>query len=68
MQDDYRAIRALAYRLWEARGRPQGSADQDWLEAERQILTAPIISHAVKPSVKPPPKRKAPSTKPVSSN
>jgi Protein of unknown function (DUF2934) len=67
MQDEYRAIRDLAYRLWESRGCPQGSADQDWLEAERQILTAPTVSQAVKP-VKPPPKRKAPPTKPVSSN
>jgi hypothetical protein len=67
MQDEYRAIRDLAYRLWEARGRPHGSADDDWLEAERQILTAPTINHAVKASLKPPPKRKAPS-RPVSSN
>jgi hypothetical protein len=32
-----RAIRELAYRLWEARGRRQGHAIEDWLDAERQI-------------------------------
>lgn len=27
----------LAYSLWEKRGCPQGSAEQDWLEAEEQL-------------------------------
>jgi Protein of unknown function (DUF2934) len=27
----------LAYALWERRGRPDGSADVDWFEAERQL-------------------------------
>lgn len=31
------SIAALAYQLWIARGRPHGSHDQDWLEAERQL-------------------------------
>lgn len=26
----------LAYRLWEKRGRPVGSPDLDWFEAEKQ--------------------------------
>ena len=34
---DLRAIRDLAYRLWEARGRRQGHAVDDWLDAERQV-------------------------------
>lgn len=34
---DLRAIRELAYRLWEARGRRHGHAIDDWLDAERQI-------------------------------
>ena len=34
---DPRAIRELAYRLWEERGRPDESADDLWLEAERQL-------------------------------
>lgn len=31
------SIAELAYSLWEARGRPQGTAESDWLEAERQL-------------------------------
>jgi len=27
----------LAYSLWQQRGCPEGSADQDWFEAERQL-------------------------------
>jgi Protein of unknown function (DUF2934) len=27
----------LAYQLWEQRGRPDGTADADWQEAERLI-------------------------------
>lgn len=35
------SLSALAYQIWEARGRPQGSAESDWLEAERQLAAAP---------------------------
>jgi Protein of unknown function (DUF2934) len=31
------AITFLAYRLWEERGRPIGSPEEDWLEAISQI-------------------------------
>ena len=31
------SLKHLAYQLWEARGRPQGSAESDWLDAERQL-------------------------------
>jgi hypothetical protein len=34
---DPQAIRDLAYRLWNARGRPANSATEDWLQAERQL-------------------------------
>ena len=34
---DPHTIRALAYRLWEQRGKPLGSPDDDWREAERQL-------------------------------
>jgi hypothetical protein len=37
MHNDHEYIQILAYLLWEARGRPEGSADEDWLEAERQL-------------------------------
>jgi hypothetical protein len=31
------SIAELAYRLWNERGRPHGSEEEDWLEAERQL-------------------------------
>ena len=34
---DLRKQRELAYRLWEERGRPEGRADEDWLEAGRRL-------------------------------
>ena len=34
------AVAALAYQLWEGRGRPIGSPDEDWFIAERE-LTVP---------------------------
>jgi hypothetical protein len=33
-------IARLAYSLWQARGCPENSADQDWFEAERTIRGA----------------------------
>ena len=30
-------ITQLAYQLWQARGCPDGSPDQDWFEAERTV-------------------------------
>jgi hypothetical protein len=35
-----RTIAELAYALWLSRGSPEGSADVDWAEAERQIMGA----------------------------
>jgi Protein of unknown function (DUF2934) len=34
------SIAELAYRLWNDRGRPHGSEEEDWLEAERQLSGA----------------------------
>jgi hypothetical protein len=34
MNDDETEIRELAYSLWEKRGRPDGSPDEDWFAAE----------------------------------
>jgi hypothetical protein len=31
------SIAELAYQLWSSRGRPHGSEEEDWLEAERQL-------------------------------
>ena len=32
-----RMIETRAYQLWEARGRPPGSGQEDWLSAEKEI-------------------------------
>jgi Protein of unknown function (DUF2934) len=39
MQSENRSmsIGELAYLLWQARGCPEGTAEQDWLDAERQL-------------------------------
>jgi len=44
MHSDHRSIGELAYQLWQARGCPEGGADQDWLEAERQLAGTPQSS------------------------
>ena len=31
-----RSVADIAYELWESRGKPHGSAEQDWFEAERR--------------------------------
>ena len=36
-QPSHEAIAALAYALWEQRGCPVGSPEEDWLRAERQL-------------------------------
>ncbi|HEY5162154.1 MAG TPA: DUF2934 domain-containing protein [Terriglobales bacterium] len=33
------AIRARAYQIYEERGRTDGLADDDWVNAEREVLT-----------------------------
>ncbi len=33
-------VAALAYKIWQQSGRPAGSHEQDWLEAERQLAEA----------------------------
>ena len=37
-------ISDLAYQLWVARGRPEGSSHVDWLEAERQVTGGAIAT------------------------
>jgi hypothetical protein len=34
----YEEIAALAHRLWELRGYPENSAEQDWYAAEHELL------------------------------
>jgi hypothetical protein len=45
---DQHSVRALAYTLWERRGKPLGSPDEDWLEAERQLTSKPAAAPASK--------------------
>ena len=35
--NDPNLIAMIAYSLWEARGRPFGSPEEDWLMAEREL-------------------------------
>jgi Protein of unknown function (DUF2934) len=37
MHPEHRTIGELAYRIWQDRGCPEGSAEQDWLDAEKQL-------------------------------
>jgi hypothetical protein len=37
MHPEHRSIGELAYHLWQSRGCPEGSAEQDWLDAEKQL-------------------------------
>jgi hypothetical protein len=37
-------IASVAYRLWQDRGRPDGSAEDDWFEAERQVESRGTVS------------------------
>jgi hypothetical protein len=36
MNENSKSLAERAYELWTARGQPHGSADQDWLNAERE--------------------------------
>ena len=49
MHPEHRSIGELAYRLWQSRGCPQGTAEQDWREAEEQLLRA--AQHAAPPTL-----------------
>jgi hypothetical protein len=50
-------IRERAYEIWTSRGCVHGQADQHWLAAEREILTA---STTTLPLGKPAPQKKRP--------
>lgn len=46
MQPEHRSIGELAYRIWQDRGCPEGSAEQDWLDAEKQLRFGAAASEA----------------------
>ena len=50
MQSEHRSVRELAYQLWQAHGCPDGTAEQDWRDAERQ-LAAPKTHAAASAAV-----------------
>jgi hypothetical protein len=49
MQPEHRSIGELAYRLWQSRGCPEGTAEQDWLDAERQLRAMQTSAGPVDP-------------------
>jgi hypothetical protein len=40
-------ISELAYSLWQGRGRPEGSPDEDWFHAAQQLRVRPSSLPAV---------------------
>ena len=60
MQDLEQAIRERAYRLWVDSGRPDGSAEEHWIAAQREVLSASLGTFAtVSVSEPDPPKKSA---------
>ena len=43
-------VAELAYKLWEARGRPFGSPEVDWFAAERAVYSSLVASGLISPS------------------
>jgi hypothetical protein len=39
-------IAALAYQLWEARGRPEGSPEEDWSQAVKELRGRNLKTHS----------------------
>lgn len=49
-EDRHEFVAKLAYQHWEARGRPLGSPEVDWLAAERDLYESLVASGLVSPS------------------
>lgn len=45
-------IAERAYELWIARGRPEGSAELDWLQAEEELRAAMESGAAIRPTAR----------------
>jgi hypothetical protein len=41
-QDSHDKLRARAYAIWEAEGRPSGREQEHWDQARREILSSPV--------------------------
>jgi hypothetical protein len=46
MQDLEQAIRERAYSIWIESGCPDGSAEEHWLAAQREVLSASLVTFA----------------------
>ncbi|MDB6085742.1 MAG: hypothetical protein JWN43_3623 [Gammaproteobacteria bacterium] len=58
----------LAYRLWQARGCPEGSPEVDWAEAERQIANQADSSQVPADDIDGPLKDSFPASDPPASH
>lgn len=67
---DENAIRELAHRLWNDRGRRDGYADQDWLDAERRLQSGAAVDESSKQSfpASDPPASHTPDEPPVNAD
>jgi len=45
---EHRSIGELAYRLWQSRGCPEGTAERDWMDAERQLQASQSMPRPAK--------------------
>ncbi len=41
-REDERDIALRAYELWQERGCPEGSAEEDWIQAEREVKSKEV--------------------------
>jgi len=51
-EDRHEFVAKVAYKFWEERGRPFGSADADWFAAEQAVYSSLVASGLVAPSAK----------------
>jgi DUF2934 family protein len=56
-------IRERAYEIWARAGRPDGDAEQHWLQAERQVLST-AMAEPLTPAARAMPRSRAKSFKP----
>mgnify|MGYP003387250970 CR=1 FL=1 len=50
---DHHTTASLAYQLWQERGCPEGSCDQDWYEAELRLSERTSAAREAPPSMLP---------------
>ena len=50
-ESDRKEVEMLAYELWEQRGRPEGSPDEDWLRAEQEYYRVDAFTAELPPTL-----------------